>query len=109
MNSKKFGLIIEDMVKKQRIPYMDAVIKYCEENDIDLSSVGPLINKPLKEKIKEEAQKLNMVEKSSTAVLPIWTVMKLTHYIWLLNYTSLPLIMIFTNTMPKLMHLLTHF
>jgi len=71
MNSKKFGLIIEDMVKKQKIPYMDAVIKYCEENDIDLSSVGPLINKPLKEKIKEEAQNLNMVEKSSTAVLPI--------------------------------------
>jgi len=50
---------------------MDAVIKYCEDNDIDLSSVGPLINKSLKEKIKEEAQKLNMVEKSSTAVLPI--------------------------------------
>ena len=71
MNSKKFGLIIEDMVNKQRIPYMDAVIKYCEDNDIDLSSVGPLVNKSLKEKIKEEAQKLNMVEKSSTAVLPI--------------------------------------
>ena len=71
MNSKKFGLIIEDMVKKQKIPYMDAVIKYCEGNDIDLSSVGPLINKSLKEKIKEEAQRLNLVEKSNTAVLPI--------------------------------------
>jgi len=71
MNSKKFGLIIEDVVKKQRIPYMDAVIKYCEDNDIDLSSVGPLINKSLKEKIKEEAQRLNLVEKSNTAVLPI--------------------------------------
>jgi len=71
MNSKKFGLLIEDIVKKKKITYMDAVIKYCEDNDIDLSSVGPLINKSLKEKIKEEAQKLNMVEKSSTAVLPI--------------------------------------
>ena len=71
MNSKKFGLLIEDIVKKQKIPYMDAVITYCEDNEIDLSSVGPLINKSLKEKIKEEAQKLNLVEKSSTAVLPI--------------------------------------
>jgi KaiC/GvpD/RAD55 family RecA-like ATPase len=71
MNSKKFGLLIEDIVKKKKITYMDAVIKYCEDNDIDLSSVGPLVNKSLKEKIKEEAQKLNMVEKSSTAVLPI--------------------------------------
>jgi len=71
MNSKKFGLIVEDIVKKKKITYMDAVISYCEESDIDLSSVGSLINKSLKEKIKEEAQKLNMVEKSSTAVLPI--------------------------------------
>ena len=71
MNSKKFGLIIEDMVKKQKIPYMDAVIKYCDDNNIDLTSVGPLVNKSLKEKIKEEAQNLNLVEKSSTAVLPI--------------------------------------
>ena len=45
--------------------------KYCEENDIDTASVGPLINKSLKEKIKEEAEKLNLVERSSTAVLPI--------------------------------------
>ena len=71
MNSKKFGLLIEDIVKKKKITYMDAVIKYCEDNDIDLSSVGPLVNKSLKEKIKEEAEKLNLVEKSSTAVLPI--------------------------------------
>jgi len=71
MNSKKFGLLIEDIVKKKKITYMDAVISYCEENDIDPSSIGPLVNKSLKEKIKEEAQKLNLVEKSSTAVLPI--------------------------------------
>ena len=71
MNSKKFGLIVEDIVKKKKITYMDAVISYCEKNDIDPSSIGPLVNKSLKEKIKEEAEKLNLVEKSSTAVLPI--------------------------------------
>ena len=56
---------------EKKIPYMDAVIKFCEENDIDTATVGPLINKSLKEKIKIEAEKLNLVEKSSTAVLPI--------------------------------------
>lgn len=71
MNSKKFSLIVEDIVKKKKITYMDAVISYCEDNDIDPSSIGPLVNKSLKEKIKEEAQELNLVEKSSTAVLPI--------------------------------------
>ena len=71
VNSKKFSLIVEDIVKKKKITYMDAVISYCEDNDIDPSSIGPLVNKSLKEKIKEEAQELNLVEKSSTAVLPI--------------------------------------
>ena len=71
MNSKKFAMIIESMVKDKRIPYMDAVLEYCKYNDIDTASVGPLINKQLKEKIQAEAEKLNLVEKSSTAVLPI--------------------------------------
>ena len=72
MNSKKFALIIEGIVKDKRISYLDAVLHYCEDNDIDTASVGPLINKSLKEKIKAEAEKLNLVERSSTAVLPIW-------------------------------------
>ena len=71
MNSKKFALIIEGIVKDKRMSYLDAVLEYCKENDIDTASVGPLINKALKEKIKEEAEKLNLVEKSSTAILPI--------------------------------------
>ena len=71
MNSKKFALIIEGIVKENRISYLDAVLHYCEDNDIDTASVGPLINKSLKEKIKAEAEKLNLVERSSTAVLPI--------------------------------------
>ncbi len=71
MNSKKFAMIIESIVKDKRIPYMDAVLEYCKDNDIDTASVGPLINKQLKEKIQAEAEKLNLVEKSSTAVLPI--------------------------------------
>jgi len=71
MNSKKFALTIEAIVKDKKIPYMDAVLKYCEDNDIVTSSIGPLINKSLKEKIQAEAEKLNLIEKSSTAVLPV--------------------------------------
>ena len=48
MNSKKFAMTIEAMVKEKKIPYMDAVLKFCEDNDIDTASVGPLINKSLK-------------------------------------------------------------
>ena len=71
MNSKKFALTIESIVKEKRISYMDAILKFCEANDIDPSSVGSLINKSLKEKIQLEAEKLNLIEKSSTATLPL--------------------------------------
>ena len=68
MNSKKFGLIIEGIVKEKRIPYMDAVLQYCDDNDIDTTTIGPLINKSLKEKIKLRQKKRTWFEKSSTAV-----------------------------------------
>lgn len=48
---------------------MDAVIHYCEENDIDLQYINKLISKPLKLKIEIEAQKLNFLPK--TGSLPV--------------------------------------
>lgn len=51
---------------------MDAVVLYCEENEIDPSTVGSMINKSLKEKIKIEAQELNLLkDKSKSGKLPI--------------------------------------
>lgn len=64
-------MAIEKIVREKKIPYMDAVVKFCDENQIDTATVGPLINKQLKEKIQVEAEKLNLIEKSSTAVLPL--------------------------------------
>ena len=71
MNSKRFGLEIEEIVKSKKISYMDAVVLYCEDNDIDTGTISSLINKSLKEKIQMEAEKLNLVEKSGTATLPV--------------------------------------
>ena len=70
MNSKEFSLEIQKIVKEKRdLTYMDAVIWYCEQNDIEISTVNPLISKTLKQKIELEAQKLNFLPK--TGVLPI--------------------------------------
>ena len=56
MNSKEFSLIIEGVVKEKRpITYMDAILWYCEQNQIEVESVGRLISKALKEKIQVEA------------------------------------------------------
>ena len=70
MNSKEFSLEIEKIVKdKKDLTYMDAIIWYCEQNDIDVGTVKPLVSKTLKEKIEMEAQKLNFLPK--TGVLPL--------------------------------------
>jgi|TARA_B100000424_G_C22887876_1_gene472345 KaiC/GvpD/RAD55 family RecA-like ATPase len=71
LNSKKFGLIIEKIVKEKRITYMDAVLNYCEDNNLDSGSINTLINKSLKEKIQIEAEKLNLIEKTNSAKLPL--------------------------------------
>ena len=71
MNSKEFSLKIERIVKEKRISYMDAVVLYCEENDIDTGTVSPLISKSLKEKIQVEATNLRMLKLPRCGVLPV--------------------------------------
>ena len=70
MNSKEFSLQIEQIVKEKKgISHMDAVLLYCEKNDIDPSTVAPLLTKTLKDKIAIEAQNLNYLPK--TGQLPV--------------------------------------
>ena len=72
MNSKEFSLIVEGVVKdKKPITYMDAILWYCEENQIEVESVGRLISKALKEKIQVEASKANLIKIPETGTLPV--------------------------------------
>lgn len=72
MNSKEFSLIIEGVVKDKRpITYMDAIIWYCEQNQIEVESVGRLISKALKEKIQVEAANANLLKVEETGKLPV--------------------------------------
>jgi hypothetical protein len=70
MNSKEFSLQIEKIVQERKgISYMDAILRYCEENELDPGTVAPMITKTLKDKITIEAQNLNYIPK--TGQLPI--------------------------------------
>ena len=71
MNSKEFSLKIESIVKEKRITYMDAIIWYCDTNDLDVGTVNSMINKSLKEKIKNEAINLRMLKEKRGGVLPL--------------------------------------
>jgi|TARA_B100001287_G_C22161596_1_gene290483 hypothetical protein len=72
MNSKEFSLIIEGVVKEKRpITYMDAIIWYCEQNNIEIETTSRLISKSLKEKIQVEAMNANMLKVEKGGKLPI--------------------------------------
>jgi len=61
-SSNEFGMYIDEMVNALKIPYMEAVINYCNEVEIDVGSVGPLINQKLREKIQMEAEQQNLMK-----------------------------------------------
>ena len=72
MNSKEFSLIIEGVVKDKRpITNMDAILWYCEENKIEVETVGRLISKSLKEKIQVECTTANLLKLPEAGKLPL--------------------------------------
>ncbi len=68
----RFAQEIESLVHTaEGMSYIDAIVHFCEKNSIDVESVPKLMSKPLKEKIKYEAQELNFLKRTSRAKLPI--------------------------------------
>lgn len=66
MTQKEFSEEIEKYVKNTRESYMDSVIMYCKENDLDFESINSLLSTVIKQKIQFEAENLNMMTKTST-------------------------------------------
>ena len=71
MNSAKFAVEIEKLVKKENLNYIDAIVLFCEENSIEIDSITKLVSKPLKEKLKCDAQQLNFMKRTTRAKLPL--------------------------------------
>ena len=70
--STRFAEEIEKLVLLNKdMNYIDAIVHFCEQHSLDLESVPKLISKPLKEKIKCDAQELNFMKRTSRAKLPL--------------------------------------
>jgi hypothetical protein len=67
----EFAADIEELVWKHDIEYMDAVVLYCEKNNLEVETAASLIklNANMKGKIQAEAETLNYLPK--IARLPI--------------------------------------
>ena len=70
MNTKKFSLIIEQIVLDKKLSYMDAIVHYCDNNEMEIESAAKLVNSKIKESIKLEASELNLL-KEKIIKLPI--------------------------------------
>lgn len=71
MTSAKFSQDVEKLASSSDMNYIDSIIHYCELNSIEIESVSKLISKPLKEKLKYEAQQLNFIKKTTRGRLQL--------------------------------------
>ena len=70
--TRRFSEEIEKVVlENPSMGYMDAIVFFCDNNNIDIESVPKLISKPLKERIRCEAIEMNLLKRTSRAKLPI--------------------------------------
>ena len=60
----EFSLYIEEQVRTLRIPYIEAIINYCNDQDIDVERVAGLISPALRDKIQVEAEDQKMIKRS---------------------------------------------
>jgi hypothetical protein len=70
LDEQKFMTRIEELVKVKQLDHMEAVIKFCDENRIDVEEVLPLIGRTLKEKIRVDAENAGYM-KTKSARLPV--------------------------------------
>ena len=67
--SAEFYTKIVKLVEDTNLSYMDAVLHYCDQNNMEPETAAQLINTKLKAQIREEAEVLNFLPK--TAKLPL--------------------------------------
>ena len=68
-NQTRFTTAVEKIRKDFDISYIDSVIYYCTEHEIELNIVDSLVTPNLKEKLEAEAVQLNFLPRGG--VLPI--------------------------------------
>jgi len=70
LDTKSFSIKIEKISNELNIPYMDAIVWYCEKNEMEVETAAKLINSKIKEAIALEASQLNMMKEKINS-LPV--------------------------------------
>ena len=67
--SERYNSEIDEIVKRTKMSYLDAMLYHADENGLESETVAGLINVKTKTKLREEAEILNFMPKTSK--LPI--------------------------------------
>jgi hypothetical protein len=70
-SATEFSRFIEKQSFENGIPCLDILLDYCVKKDIEMESVAVLLTTSLKEKIRAEAEELNMLKRKSGGKLPL--------------------------------------
>jgi len=65
LTKSKFTKLIESTVADLKIPYMDAILKVCETNDIEIEDIRKFISPVIKDKLEAEAMELNFLPRKN--------------------------------------------
>ena len=68
-SSEQYNSEIEEIVERTKMSYLDAMLYHADENGLESETVAGLINIKTKNKLREEAETLNFMPKTSK--LPI--------------------------------------
>ncbi|MDC3266465.1 late promoter transcription accessory protein [bacterium] len=60
-----FQIVVEDCVHKKGMGYLEAIMWYCEQHNIEIEAVASLIKKSeaIKAKLEAECEEQNMIQK----------------------------------------------
>jgi hypothetical protein len=68
---QSFSIKIENLVEKKCIPYMEAIILYCQTSELEVEVAAKMLSGAIKSKLRIEAEDLNFLPRSNTCKLPI--------------------------------------
>ena len=65
LSPQDFTITIEHIRRSKNMTYMDAIQYYCEQNNIELETIGKLVQGALKQRVREEAEELHFLPKTT--------------------------------------------
>jgi hypothetical protein len=67
LNKSSLAILVENLVHREKMSYIEAVLHVCEERQIDPLDIGKIIAPSIKSKIEAEAMASNLIKgKSNT-------------------------------------------